>query len=101
MQKELAKDNQMESLMQRIAVLQQSLQSSVGQWPGGMPPPVPMAQQVNPAAAAAQAGKKAQRKVTKATKATKSSNALSQAAAASLRAEAPEFVPTTSGWSDS
>lgn len=113
MQKELAKENQMDSLMQRISVIQQNLNAAIGHWPGAMPPPYQMHQgqaatAASAAAAAAQASKKAARKVTKSTKTTKASGALSQAmpfgsaeaAAASLRAEAPEFVPTTSGWTD-
>mmetsp|Transcript_65685 Transcript_65685/g.182819 ORF Transcript_65685/g.182819 Transcript_65685/m.182819 type:complete len:260 (-) Transcript_65685:246-1025(-) len=103
MQRELAKEQQMEQLMQRITVVQQQLSAGVAHWGAGMPPPFPMSQGPALAAGAAAAGKSAgQRKAPNSKKATKLSAATLQAqAAASLRAEAPEFVPTTSGWSES
>lgn len=105
--KELAKENQIDQLMQRLGVLQQQLTPSAG-WntlsPGLLAPFNPAAAQAQAtasaaatAAAAAAAGKKTQKKAGKATK----SAAASLAHAASLRAEAPEFVPTSgpaAGW---
>lgn len=92
-QKELSKESQIEALLQRIIVMQQSLYTGPGHWPSTMPLPFPMSQ-----AAAAESGKKTQWKVPKSGKTAKASSALLQATMASLRAEAPEFVPTSSAW---
>lgn len=113
-QREHAEEQQMDQLMQRLTVVQQQLSGGVayGCFGGAMPgfpgmPPQAAAVQAQVAASAA-AGKKAQRKApaekagkAASKKAAKAASAASlQAAAASLRAEAPEFVPTTSGWSE-
>lgn len=101
MQREIDKEKQMDTLMQRLTVVQQQL--SVGQWAAGMPPAFPIGPQAPAAASAAAvaAGKKQNRpgKAPKPKNAAKS-NASSLAATAQLRPEAPEFVPTTSGWSE-
>lgn len=114
---EQTKEQQIDQLMQRLTVVQHQLHGGA-MWPGGgypgfpnMPPPqaAAQAQMAQQQAAAAAAGKKAQRKAAgektgKAAgkKAAKAQPAPGSAAslqdAASLRAEAPEFVPTTSGW---
>mmetsp|Transcript_9163 Transcript_9163/g.16717 ORF Transcript_9163/g.16717 Transcript_9163/m.16717 type:complete len:286 (-) Transcript_9163:148-1005(-) len=109
MQRELAKEQQMDQLMQRLTVLQQQLSTGVGHWAsqgssflaaqaaaaasGSM-----LASNAAAAAAAAAnaAGKKSQKKAA-ATKSSKTKSSAASLAAASLRAEAPEFVPT-SGW---
>eukprot|EP00747_Dinoflagellata_sp_TGD_P140044 gnl/TRDRNA2_/TRDRNA2_175963_c0_seq9.p1 gnl/TRDRNA2_/TRDRNA2_175963_c0~~gnl/TRDRNA2_/TRDRNA2_175963_c0_seq9.p1 ORF type:complete len:259 (+),score=69.65 gnl/TRDRNA2_/TRDRNA2_175963_c0_seq9:93-869(+) len=100
MQREQAKQQQMDQFMQRLTVVQQQLSAGLsGAWgAGGMPFPMP----AMPAMPAAQqtAGKKAQRKGSKAAKATKSGAVASSQMAQTLRAEAPEFVPTTGGWSN-
>jgi len=101
MQRELAKEQQMDQLMARLTVVQQQL---MGTWGGGAGSSAFMAAQAAagvgslPAAAAAQVGaaatgKKAQKKAPK-TKAAKDAAKASAASLASLRAEAPEFVPT-------
>jgi len=107
MQKELQKEQQMDQLMSRLTLVQQQL---MGAWGGGSQ--ALLAAQaaasgvaaLNPAlashACAAAAGKKQQRKAPKATKGAKAASAASMASmanAASLRAEAPEFVPTWGG----
>lgn len=109
MQKELQKEQQMDQLMSRLTLVQQQL---MGAWGGGSQ--AFLAAQAHAAAAAggaalnpalaghacaAAAGKKQQRKAPKATKGAKASAAsmASMANAASLRAEAPEFVPTWGG----
>jgi len=115
MQRELAKEQQMDQLMQRLTVLQQQLSTGVGHWasPGKAASQGSsfLAAQAaaaasgsmlasNAAAAAAAAanaaGKKSQKKAA-ATKSSKTKSSAASLAAASLRAEAPEFVPT-SGW---
>jgi len=99
MQREALKEQQMDQLMQRLSVVQQQLSAAVGPWPSGIPPNFAMSQAPvgsSASGASAAAGKKTQRKVTKATRATKSPGT-SQQVAPTLRAEAPEFVPTTSG----
>jgi len=103
MQREQAKEAQMDQLMQRLTVVQQQLSAGVGHWAGGgMAPPFPMAQAASAASVTAAPGKKAKRQSAKPAKPKAATAAsLLAAAAASLRAEAPEFVPTTSGWSDS
>ena len=103
MQREQAKEAQMDQLMQRLTVVQQQLSAGIGHWAGGgMAPPFQMAQAASAASVTAAPGKKAKRQAAKPAKPKAASAAsLQAAAAASLRAEAPEFVPTTSGWSDS
>jgi len=103
MQREQAKEAQMDQLMQRLTVVQQQLSAGVGHWAGGgMAPPFQMAQAASTASVTAAPGKKAKRQAAKPAKPKAATAAsLQAAAAASLRAEAPEFVPTTSGWSDS
>lgn len=106
MQRELAKEQQMDQLMQRLTVVQQQMSAGIGHWAGASPFLAAQAAAASTALAGSVAGnvtastasaKKAQRKAApKAGKSTKPS-AASLAAAASLRAEAPEFVPT-SGW---
>jgi len=109
LQREMAKEQQMDQLMARLTVVQQQLMSvwagaSTGssaflaaQAASGASLQSALAAQARAAPAAS--SKKAQKKVTKTTKGAKAS-AASLAAAASLRAEAPEFVPT-SGWPES
>jgi uncharacterized protein YukE len=104
MQREQNKEQQMDQLMQRLTVVQQQISG----WPGsalaGYPDMLPQAAAAPPqVAAVAAASKKAQRKASgkKAAKAHPPAGAASLQNAASLRAEAPEFVPTTSGWSES
>lgn len=108
MQKELQKEQQMDQLMSRLTLVQQQL---MGAWGGGSQ--ALFAAQaaaaggaaLNPAlasqaCAAVAAGKKQQRKAPKAAKGAKAASAASMASmanAASLRAEAPEFVPTWGG----
>merc|ERR1712203_873644 len=98
------KEMQIDQLLQRLTAVQHQLSVGVaGHWPaGGMVPPTftmeqaPIAAAASAAAASA-AGKKAKTRVPK-TKPGKASTASQQsaAAAASLRAEAPEFVPVVS-----
>eukprot|EP00747_Dinoflagellata_sp_TGD_P140037 gnl/TRDRNA2_/TRDRNA2_175963_c0_seq2.p1 gnl/TRDRNA2_/TRDRNA2_175963_c0~~gnl/TRDRNA2_/TRDRNA2_175963_c0_seq2.p1 ORF type:complete len:294 (+),score=67.77 gnl/TRDRNA2_/TRDRNA2_175963_c0_seq2:111-884(+) len=99
MQREQAKQQQMDQFMQRLAVVQQQLSAGLsGSWgAGGMPFPMP-AMHAMPTATQP-AGKKAPRKA-KAAKTTKSGAPASRQMAQTLRAEAPEFVPTTEGWSN-
>merc|ERR1719237_1359211 len=99
MQREQAKEAQMDQLMQRLTVVQQQLSAGVGHWAGGgMAPPFQMAQAASTASVTAAPGKKAKRQAAKPAKPKAATAAsLQAAAAASLRAEAPEFVPTTSG----
>merc|ERR1719444_303624 len=101
MAKEDAKEQQVDLLIQRLTAVQQQLQSLwAGPVPGfgGLPPQAAAAAataaQVNLAAANAAAGKKAQRKAS----AKKTGKAQTTAQMNNLRAEAPEFVPTTSEW---
>merc|ERR1740117_652393 len=85
MQREQAKDQQLDQLMLRLTAVQQQLSAAGGGW----------VQAAYSAAAQPQA-KKATRKQGQGKSKAKpaaSSNAMS------MRAEAPEFVPTTSGWS--
>lgn len=97
MQREVAKEQHMDALMQRLTHVQQQLSASLGHWGAGMTPQFPMPQVAHAAAAAANVGKKRQPKA-KSAKPAKPTSASLAANAASLRAEAPEFVPTTSGW---
>jgi len=111
-QREQAKEQHMDQLMQRLTVVQQQL---FGMWPGaglgaGLPG-MPGFANMPPQAAAkgqAAAAKKAQGKAPagkakasgkKAAKAHPGAGAMNAASlnAASLRAEAPEFVPTQTG----
>lgn len=101
MQREVAKEQHMDALMHRLTSVQHQLNASagLGSWGAGMTPQFPRMGPQGPGAAAglagaaaANAGKKRQQKAPKA-KAVKPT-AASLAAAASLRAEAPEFVPT-------
>eukprot|EP00930_Biecheleria_cincta_P008762 TRINITY_DN110317_c0_g1_i1.p1 TRINITY_DN110317_c0_g1~~TRINITY_DN110317_c0_g1_i1.p1 ORF type:complete len:294 (-),score=83.21 TRINITY_DN110317_c0_g1_i1:125-1006(-) len=109
MQKELQKEQQMDQLMSRLTLVQQQL---MGAWSGGSQgflaaqAAAASGAALNPAlasqacAAAVAAGKKQQRKAPKAAKGAKAASAASMASmanAASLRAEAPEFVPTWGG----
>mmetsp|Transcript_5527 Transcript_5527/g.12544 ORF Transcript_5527/g.12544 Transcript_5527/m.12544 type:complete len:261 (+) Transcript_5527:97-879(+) len=98
MQRELAKEQQMDQLMSRLTVVQQQLSAGIGHWAsGGMAaPPFPMAQTASPTSVSTAPGKKAKRQTTKPTKPKASAVSMqAAAAAASLRAEAPEFVPGT------
>mmetsp|Transcript_108419 Transcript_108419/g.288566 ORF Transcript_108419/g.288566 Transcript_108419/m.288566 type:complete len:274 (-) Transcript_108419:121-942(-) len=105
MQREADKEQQMDQLMQRLTVLQQQLGAGVGHWAGaGMASPFQMAQAAQSAVSAAvlpgkQKAKKQAAKPGK-PKAPSAASMQAAAAAASLRAEAPEFVPHTAGWSD-
>lgn len=125
-QREQAKEDQMEQFVARLAAVQQKIVNSVGPWPspGQMPGLAGAASQATAAqvqAAAAQvqaaaaagnakkpqrkedaASKKAAKAQAKSKQAAKANSAaaLQAAAAASLRAEAPEFVPTTPGWAE-
>jgi uncharacterized protein YukE len=103
MQREIDKEKQMDTLMQRLTVVQQQLSAGVGHWATGMPPAFPMSQAVPAASAAAVAAGKKQNRPGKAAKPKNAakSNASSMNANVQLRPEAPEFVPTTSGWSES
>lgn len=110
MKQELAKEQQMDQLLQRITVVQQQLTAGIGHWgPAAMASPFSLAAAAQvgqataasltaasalSAAAAAAAGKKAQRKAPKAAKGAKAG--ASAASMALLNANAPEFVPT--GW---
>eukprot|EP00933_Yihiella_yeosuensis_P083199 TRINITY_DN97390_c0_g1_i1.p1 TRINITY_DN97390_c0_g1~~TRINITY_DN97390_c0_g1_i1.p1 ORF type:complete len:316 (+),score=101.82 TRINITY_DN97390_c0_g1_i1:79-948(+) len=104
MQREMVKEEQMNQLMQRLTVVQQQLSAGIGHWAAAGSSPFlaqAAAAGVGLAGAGISAGnananaKKSQKKAPKA-KASKASAAL-LAGAANLRAEAPEFVPT-SGW---
>mmetsp|Transcript_57616 Transcript_57616/g.125323 ORF Transcript_57616/g.125323 Transcript_57616/m.125323 type:complete len:265 (-) Transcript_57616:193-987(-) len=100
MQREVEKERHMDALMHRLTSVQHQLSAGLGSWgAAGMGPQFPRMGPQGPGAAvgmagaaAANAGKKRQQKAPKA-KAVKPT-AASLAAAASLRAEAPEFVPT-------
>ncbi|CAE8586465.1 unnamed protein product [Polarella glacialis] len=87
MQREQAKQVQIDNLMQRLGVVQQQLTLQVsGGWPGGTKEPskgMPSRAAADPRVPAA-VGKKAPKKAAK-----KAAKPL----AAGLRAEAPEFVP--------
>jgi len=105
MKREQAKQTQIDQFMQRLSILQQQLSSGLGGWGSGMqfqlpperPPAAPPMQ--GSASATPQAtSKKAQRKQTKNSNKTAKSPAAPNLAP-TLRAEAPEFVPTTAGWS--
>lgn len=119
MQRELANEQQMDQLMQRLTLVQQQLGTGgMAPWAtaesaavasaaaaaahasavatagaGGYPPPA-----AGPAAGQA-ASKRAQRKVSKPTKpAPKPGHGAGLLGGPTLRAEAPEFVPTAAGW---
>lgn len=93
MQREQAKQQQMDQFIQRLSVVQQQLVSA---WGGGVPYGIPGMGPAQSAAAPAFGKKTTQRKGAKA----KSKASSAAAAQATLRAEAPEFVPTTAGWGD-
>lgn len=93
MQREQAKQQQMDQFIQRLSVVQQQLVSA---WGGGVPYGLPAMGAAQPAAASAFGKKATQRKSAKA----KSKASSAAAAQLTLRAEAPEFVPTTAGWGD-
>lgn len=103
MQKEAAKELQMEQLIQRLSVIQQQLAGAGGMNPwaaAGVAPSLfampGQAAMASGMAAGAPGGKKAQRKdkTNAKGKGPKPTAAASQLNSASLRAEAPEFVPT-------
>jgi len=101
-QNEGEKEIQMDNLMKRLTLVQQ--QWSAGHWATGMPPAFSMPQAAQGATAAAvAAGQKKQNRTGKAPKPKNAAkaNASSMNANMQLRPEAPEFVPTTSGWSES
>jgi uncharacterized protein YukE len=94
-QKEQAKQQQIDQLAQRLDIVRLQLIAGLGGWsgaglpfpvPGALPSPMPGA--TLPTSAA---GKKASKKVPKAAKTTKATNS---GLPPQLRAEAPEFVPT-------
>jgi len=91
MSKEQAKEQQLDNLMMRLTAVQQQLSAAGGGW-------------VSAAySAAAQGGpqaKKATRKQGQGKSKAKAAPSQSAAQAMSMRAEAPEFVPTT-GWTES
>jgi uncharacterized phage infection (PIP) family protein YhgE len=95
LQREQAKEQQMDQLMQRLNGVQQQIAANFS-WTG-MPTAFSMPS-VQQTAGVSAVSKKAQRKTTKALKGAKSTGSSPQLAP-TLRAEAPEFVPT-SGWSD-
>lgn len=111
MQREQAKHQQMDQLMQRLAAVQQQLSVGLGWGAGmqpGMPPgippgmPFPMPGKQAPGLQPAQVKQPARSKATKAKKAPKAQPApAAQNSALTLRAEAPEFVPTTVGFGGS
>jgi len=94
MQREQAKQQQIDQFMQRLTMVQNQLSAGLTGWNAGLPfqmPPVPQDGMLNQGPGG---GKKTQRKGAKAGKAPKAASAASnQAAAPMLRAEAPEFVP--------
>lgn len=103
MQMELAKEQKMEQLMNRLTAVQQQLQAVGGHWATAAGAAASFQTPAAPAASQA-AGKRAQRKT--AAKPAKSgkppgSGSASQLGGPTLRAEAPEFVPTNAGWSES
>merc|ERR1719374_64051 len=101
----------MDQLMQRLAAVQQQLSVGLGWGAGmqpGMPPgippgmPFPMPGKQAPGLQPAQVKQPARSKATKAKKAPKAQPApAAQNSALTLRAEAPEFVPTTVGFGGS
>jgi uncharacterized protein YukE len=98
---ETSKEKKMDELMNRLTYVQQ--QWTAGHWAAGMPGfPMPQAAQGATAAAVA-AGQKKQNRPGKAPKPKNAAkaNASSTNFNVQLRPEAPEFVPTTSGWSES
>jgi len=109
-QREQTKDAQIDQLVAKFHIVQQQLQGGGGGWSanpataGFTVPSIAPAAAATAAVAGAAAGKRAQRKAAKPTKTPKSAGAAPAGAAPPgslmLRAEAPEFVPTTPGWAE-